>query len=302
MNTELMIIKEFLKYIIQQKKYSDNTSVNYSVDLSQFQSFIQDNFNNNNILECSHHDIRFWMSQMIEKENLSTRTIHRKISTLRSFYKYALRLHYIEQNPMLRIVAPKANKKLPVYVSEKSMNEIVEVSFENESSYKKTLHYTIIETFYNVGIRLSELKNLKTRDIDFNNKTIKVLGKGKKERIIPFIPEFEKVLKAYLFVKNEKFPNNTIENLFLLEKGKPLYEKYIYRVVQKRLASVTTLKKKSPHVLRHTYATHLSNSGAPIADLRDLLGHVSLSATQVYTHTSLEKIREIYKQAHPKAQ
>jgi integrase/recombinase XerC len=297
-----MIIKEFLKYIIQQKKYSANTSVNYSVDLSQFQVFIQENFSNNNILECSHQDIRFWMSQMIEREKLSTRTIHRKISTLRSFYKYALRLHYIEQNPMLRIVAPKANKKLPVYVSEKSMNDIVEVSFENESVYKKILHFTIIETFYNVGIRLSELKNLKTKDIDFNNKTIKVLGKGKKERIIPFIPEFEKALKAYLFVKNEKFPNNTIENLFLLEKGKPLYEKYIYRVVQKRLASVTTLKKKSPHVLRHTYATHLSNSGAPIADLRDLLGHVSLSATQVYTHTSLEKIREIYKQAHPKAQ
>jgi len=295
-----MYIVEFLKYIEQHKKYSPHTCTNYAIDLKQFEQFMIENCAVENILQCSHNDIRFWISQLIEQNKISTRSIHRKVSALRSFYKYALRMHYTKQNPMQRIVAPKSQKKLPVYVSESAMKAIPTVSFENESGYKKALHHTIIETFYNLGLRLSELKNLKTTDFDFSNKQVRVLGKGKKERLIPFIPEFEHIIKQYINVKNEKFSNLNSAFLFVTEKGEPLYEKYIYRVVQNRLSMVSTLSKRSPHVLRHTYATHLSNNGAEITDLRNLLGHASLSATQVYTHTSIEKIKEVYQRAHPR--
>ena len=241
--------------------------------------------------------IRSWLVNMME-QNITTRSVNRKLTTLKSFYRFLLREGVLEENPMRRITPPKTSKRLPVFVEKDKMGLLFDqVGFGD--GYPGLRNKLILEMFYSTGIRLSELMNLKETDIDFHHDTIKVLGKRNKERLIPFSNKFEVLLKSYLEEKRNSF--GEVIDLFLTDTGKRVYPKMIYRIVIQHLGEVTTLSKKSPHVLRHSFATHLLNNGAELNAVKELLGHANLSATQVYTHNTIDKLKRIYKQAHPKA-
>lgn len=289
----------FLKYLQFEKRFSINTVKSYNNDLNQFTEFIENSFNVFKPEDSDEKMIRSWIVSLMEKD-FSSLSVNRKISTLKTFYKFLLREGYIRVNPMDKVVSPKITKKIPLFVEEKQIAILLDdFSFGNDFSGIR--NRTIIEMFYNTGIRLSELIGIKNNDVDLYNNTIKVLGKRQKERIIPIHSSFAKSLKQYVEFKNKEF--NIFENdyFFITDKGKQLYEKFVYRVVNKYLKIVTTIEKKSPHILRHTFATHMLNHGADLNAIKELLGHANLSATQVYTHNTFEKLKTIYKQAHPRA-
>jgi len=289
----------FLKYLQFEKRFSINTVKSYSNDLLQYTEFIENYFHEFKPENSDEKMIRAWIVSLMEKD-LSSLSVNRKISTLKTFYKFLLREGYIKVNPMDKVVSPKISKKIPLFVEEKQIAILLDdFSFGNDFSGIR--NRTIIEMFYNTGIRLSELIGIKNTDVDLYNNTIKVLGKRQKERIIPIHSSFAKSLKQYIEVKNIEF--NKIENdfFFLTDKGNKLYEKFVYRIANKYLSMVTTIEKKSPHILRHTFATHMLNHGANLNAIKELLGHANLSATQVYTHNTFEKLKTIYKQAHPRA-
>ncbi|MGB0887198.1 MAG: tyrosine-type recombinase/integrase [Vicingaceae bacterium] len=290
-------IFSFCDYLLHQKRYSVHTITAYKKDLTQFKSFLLSDFEIDNIKKANSSIIRSWIVHLIEKE-VSPRTINRKISTLKSFYKYLLKNKEIEISPLLKVITPKTSKRLPVFVGETDMQNLFsEVVFEN--NFEGIRDQLILELFYASGIRLTELVNLTINSIDFNNSTIKVIGKRNKERIIPFGENIKKAFNQYTIERNKLFNKPTI--LFLTAKGKKIYPKLVYRIVNHYLSSVTTIHKKSPHVLRHTFATHMLNNGADLNAIKEILGHANLSATQVYTHNSIEKLKNIHKQAHPKA-
>ena len=241
--------------------------------------------------------IRSWLVNLMEQK-INPRSVNRKLTTLKSFYRYLLREGVLEENPMRRITSPKNSKRLPVFVEKDKMEMLFE-QIDFGEGYPGLRDKLILEMFYVTGMRLSELVNLKETDIDFHYDTIKVLGKRNKERLIPFSNKFELLLKSYLDEKRNSFGDTN--DLFLTDKGRLIYSKMIYRTVIKHLGKVTTLGKKSPHVLRHSFATHLLNNGAELNAVKELLGHANLSATQVYTHNTIDKLKRIYKQAHPKA-
>ena len=289
----------FLKYLQFEKRFSINTVKSYTNDLLQYTEFIENYFHEFKPENSDEKMIRAWIVSLMEKD-LSSLSVNRKISTLKTFYKFLLREGYIKVNPMDKVVSPKISKKIPLFVDEKQIGFLLDdFSFGNDFSGIR--NRTIIEMFYNTGIRLSELIGIKNTDVDLYNNTIKVLGKRQKERIIPIHSSFAKSLKQYIEIKNIKF--NKIENdfFFLTDKGNKLYEKFVYRIANKYLSMVTTIEKKSPHILRHTFATHMLNHGANLNAIKELLGHANLSATQVYTHNTFEKLKTIYKQAHPRA-
>ncbi|HAN18687.1 MAG: integrase [Bacteroidetes bacterium GWC2_33_15] len=289
----------FLKYLQFEKRFSINTVKSYNNDLNQFTEFIENSFNVFKPEDSDEKMIRSWIVSLMEKD-FSSLSVNRKISTLKTFYKFLLREGYIQINPMDKVVSPKITKKIPLFVEEKQIAILLDdFSFGND--FSSIRNRTIIEMFYNTGIRLSELIGIKNNDVDLYNNTIKVLGKRQKERIIPIHSSFAKSLKQYIEFKNKEF--NVFENefFFITDKGTQLYEKFVYRVVNKYLKIVTTIEKKSPHILRHTFATHMLNHGANLNAIKELLGHASLSATQVYTHNTFEKLKTIYKQAHPRA-
>ena len=291
-----MVIK-FLKYLKYEKRYSKHTFISYTNDLKQFHSFCKERTNNEIITD--HKIIRSWIIQLME-ENLSHRTINRKISTLKTFYKFLLKEGAIKINPLEKIISPKNNKNLPQFVPEDDMNKLFNSDiFPNDfSGIRDRL---IIELLYSTGIRLSELQNLKITDIDFSRKLITVTGKGNKQRIIPVTDLIINVINQYLDAKNKLSIIYDKKYILITNKGKKIYEQLIYRTVTKYLQLVTTISKKSPHVLRHTFATHLLNQGADLNAIKELLGHSNLSATQVYTHNSYTKLNQIYKLAHPRA-
>jgi len=230
--------------------------------------------------------------------NTSPKTINRKISTLKSFYKFLLKKGIINYNPLLKVVTPKVPKRLPLFVSENDMQNLLD-KIEFENSFEGKRNKLILELFYVSGIRLTELINLKINDIDLENSLVKVLGKRNKERLIPINKTFILNLKSYLNeAKNIRKSNNYV---FLTLKGEKIYQKLVYRIVNYYLSIVTTISKKSPHILRHTFATHMLNNGADLNAIKEILGHSSLAATQVYTHNSLKKLKTIYNQAHPRA-
>lgn len=288
-----MSVENFLTYIAKEKRYSDHTTVSYKRDLTDFHKFCLEEFGFE-IEEVNSKIIRAWFASLIE-QGKSPRTVRRKSSALRSYYKYLIFNRVIKDSPMEGVPLPKLAKKLPQFVEEKSMNSLLD-DFEFEESYTGALERLIIEMFYHTGMRLSELVELKISDINRSELTLKVLGKRNKERIIPYSKELDETLSQFLAYR--KSGGNI---LFLLESGKKVYSKFVYRVVNKYLNNVTTLDKKSPHVLRHTFATHMLNNGAELNAIKELLGHVNLSATEVYTHNSLDKIKSVYKQAHPRA-
>lgn len=243
--------------------------------------------------------IRSWLA-LLKSNKISSRSINRKISVLKSFFKYQLRTGNIESSPMINIISPKINKRLPVFVEQNDMGKLL-----NQTGFPDTWNgqteKLLIEIFYNTGMRLNELVNIKENQVDFGNCSLKVLGKGNKERVIPISAQMTAQVRNYLERKRKELEKFDSTYLLVNNKGRKLYPKYVYLAVKKYLSEVTTIYKKSPHVLRHTFATHLTNSGAELNSVKELLGHSSLAATQVYTHNTIEKLKEVYRKAHPKA-
>lgn len=295
-----MLIEKFIQYIQFEKRFSPNTITAYHKDLAQFCEFLSTDYNIKNIENSDYQMIRSWIVDLVDK-SISNTTINRKLSTLKSFYKYLLKEGIILENPMVKIIAPKLNKKLPEFVGNDNMESLFN-DVEFDEGFIGSRNKLIIEMLYFTGMRLSELINLKDTDIDLHSQQLKVLGKRNKERIIPFSIVLQKSIEEYLKIR-EKDINQTkqIPYFFVTQKGKKVYEKLVYRTVNSYLGKVSTLRKKSPHVLRHTFATHMLNNGADLNAIKELLGHASLAATQVYTHNTIDQLKSIYKQAHPRA-
>lgn len=292
-------INFFLEYIKFQKRYSPNTISAYETDLASVSDFLSITFSENDLNKATSIFIRSWLASLKES-GISSRSINRKISTLKSFYKFQLRQGEIKVSPMSTVISPKAGKRLPVYVEKDSIDQLFNnIKFDN--NFKGLTDKLILFILYNTGIRRSELLNLKLNQVDIDKKVIKVFGKGKKERIIPVSTELINEIQEYL--KSKSSLENEVNSSILLvtAKGKQLTVGYIYNAVKKYLSMVSTIDKKSPHILRHTFATHLMSNGADLNAVKELLGHSSLAATQVYTHNNIEKLKEIHKNAHPKA-
>jgi len=289
-----MLQNKFITYLSSEKRFSEHTIKSYNTDLKQFISFLSSEFQIiDEINEISFQIIRTWIASLLEK-GLSPRSVNRKISTLKTYFKFLIREGKLIENPMMKVVAPKSKKRLPVFIEEDQIASLLnEVQFEE--GFVGQRNRLIIELFYVTGIRLSELINIKISDVDFNNQSIKVLGKRNKERIIP--------LSSTTINSLNNFIENNQKNHFLFTNldGMKLYTKLVYRLVNKYIAKISSVNKKSPHILRHTFATHMLNNGADINAIKELLGHANLSATQVYTHNTIEKLKTVYKQAHPRA-
>ena len=299
---------EYLEYLKVTKNYSPNTIQSYETDLLQYSDYIvrSNGSKKGDDMKISPDslDLIFLKSFVADlsdpfarKKNFSKKTVSRKISVLKSFYKFLYKRKYIKKNYSSSLIFPKTEKKLPSFLSEKELDKLLGEKYFTEISIPDK---AIIELFYSTGIRLSELINLRIDNIDFTKKTIKVLGKGSKERIIPFGAEAEKAMKNYLSIR-EIINVNGLDIFFMSNSGKKLYPMKVNRLIKKNLSMVSDLKKKSPHVLRHTFATHLLDNGADIRAVKEMLGHESLSTTQIYTHITPERLKKAYKQSHPRA-
>jgi integrase/recombinase XerC len=295
----VMAIDRFFQYIQFEKRYSPNTVVSYRNDIEQFFDFLQQEFNISNYKEIDFSQIRSWLASMME-QGITARAVNRKISTLKSYFRFLINEGDISENPMRKIIAPKISKRLPVYVEKDKMTVLLdEIDFGKD--FEGVRNRLIVELFYMTGMRLSELVNLTVSDMNLAKKTIKVLGKRNKERIIPLSNSLVIQIDVYINFRNEI--KNAIDNkyLFITAKGKKVYQKLVYRLINYYLSIITTLEKKSPHILRHTFATHMLNNGADLNAIKELLGHSNLSATQLYTHNTIEKLKKVYQQSHPKA-
>lgn len=294
-----MDITVFLKYLELEKRFSAHTIKAYQSDLFQFFAYLEETYSLTSILEVRHFHIRAWVVELMQNK-ITPRSINRKLSTLKTYFKFLKRRKEIQENPMLKVIAPKVGKRLPVVVKEIELENLFEKINFGEG-YAAVRDEMVMEMLYSTGMRRSELINLTPNDLDFFNNQVKVLGKGNKERLIPFARPLADRLKNYLDIRNDEFGLSLTESLFLTEKGKEMYPKLVYNLVKKYLSQITTVEQRSPHVLRHSFATHLSNNGADLNAIKELLGHSSLAATQVYTHNSIEKLKKVYQQAHPKA-
>ncbi|MDC1451317.1 tyrosine-type recombinase/integrase [Vicingaceae bacterium] len=290
-----MLIKEFLNHLQKNRRYSLHTIKAYESDLAQLQNYLNTQYE----IEASQANsssLRSWVIHLLEK-GTQNKSVNRKISTLKSYYKFLLKEGQISSNPTDKLISPKVASPLPHFVREVEMNSLLD-EFQFEESFKGIRDKMILELLYSSGIRLSELINLQLSDLNLSESQIKVLGKRNKERIIPLHRMLLNSIKIYL-IGREKVVIDS--NLLLMDSGKKMYAKFVYRKVNYYLGQVTTSSKKSPHVLRHTFATHMLNNGAELNTIKEILGHANLSATQVYTHNTIEKLKNIYKQAHPRA-
>lgn len=294
-------ITQFLAYLRQEKRYSEHTIISYAKDLEQFQVFLRLHIGEFTAIEAvTYKNIRAWVAFLMS-ENVAAKSVNRKLSTLRSFFKYLQRQQVISQNPAIEMQGPKVPKRTTHFLTETSTEQLFDVLTFPET-FEGKRDKMILEVFYHTGMRLSELIQLKISDIDYALKTIKVLGKRNKERLIPVTDVLLHDLRTYLEIRAKETILPEAENsVFISSKGKKMYAKMVYNVVNFYLDSVTTIDKKSPHVLRHTFATHLLNRGADINAIKELLGHANLAATQVYTHNTPERLKAIYKKAHPRS-
>lgn len=288
----------FINYLKYEKRYSHLTAIAYKKDLDQFEEFFVKMVGDFNVEGINDKIARMWVVEMMDN-GLSARTVNKKISALKSFYKYLLRLEVVKEDNLVNVIVPKVRKKLPQFVEEKNLNHLLDDGFFGED-FEALRDKLILSLLYGTGIRLAELMHLKDADIYQSEFLLKVLGKRNKERIIPYPRSLNLLIEQYREERTKLF-GSPVKCLLLTVKGKPVYEKLIYRVVSEKLALVTTIDKKSPHVLRHTFATHLLNRGADLNAVKEMLGHSNLSATQIYTHTSMDKIQKVYRQAHPRS-
>ncbi|MBX2955983.1 MAG: tyrosine-type recombinase/integrase [Cyclobacteriaceae bacterium] len=293
------MVESFLKYLQYEKRVSQHTLTAYQNDLGQFLTFLKEVFPDHLPETSDYGIIRSWIIQLVDS-GIKPTSVNRKIASLKTFYKFLMRQEVIKNNPMTKIRVLKTQKRLPSFVKEADMINLLDhVVFDDTlEGWRDKL---ILELFYATGIRLSELITLKESQLDIRSHTIKVLGKRNKERVIPFHKSIVPILKEYQQIRNKEVDMKKHGFVFVTDNGDPCYPMMVYRIVKKYLNDNTTSEKRSPHVLRHTYATHLLNKGAEINAVKDLLGHSSLAATQVYTHNSMEKIKKAYDQAHPKA-
>jgi integrase/recombinase XerC len=296
-------IQPFLDYLKFEKRYSPHTFTSYQADLTDLIDHLEHTFGTVTLEEITHTYIRSWLASLKNK-GFSARSINRKISSLKSFFKYQLKTGVISSSPMTQVVSPKTSKRLPVFVKEEETRQIVEARDASTEDWRSLNKKMLVAIFYVTGMRLSELINLKEKQLDFGNSQIKVLGKGNKERIIPVNKDIMEMIREYQRLKKRDFDRQADDGgelLLITEKGKKMYPKYAWTLVNQALGAAATLDKRSPHVLRHTFATHLMNNGADLNAVKELLGHSSLAATQVYTHNTIEKLKDVYKKAHPKA-
>jgi integrase/recombinase XerC len=291
--------ESFLKYLQIEKRYSLHTVRSYLNDLNQFYSFLSSLGLPEDPVAVTSYDIRAWIVSMLDN-NYSAISVHRKISCLRVFFRYLRKEGIIKNDPLEKVVLPKRKKTLPVFIEEESLTELLD-NFNFGDGLAGIRNRTIIEILYLTGMRRSELIGLKDNDVDLSEGSVKVTGKRNKQRIIPLVKPFIKRLEEYISVRNENIQNQKNGWFFITNRGNKLYDKYVYNTVNSYLAMVTTIEKKSPHVLRHTFATHMLNRGADLNSIKELLGHANLSATQIYTHNTFEKLKKVYKQAHPRA-
>ncbi|WP_303920155.1 tyrosine-type recombinase/integrase [Draconibacterium sediminis] len=289
--------ESFINFLKYEKRYSPHTVKAYEKDLDRFVEFCTKMVGDFVVKDVDLKLLRSWVVDLMEHD-YNPSSVSRMMTAVKSFYNFLLREQVVDVNPAINVPLPKIRKKLPHFVEENNLNHLLDDDlFDN--GFRGRRDKLIISLFYGTGIRLAELINLKDRDFNTTEYLIKVLGKRNKERIIPYPREINQLYNDYVDVRNNEIVNNS-GYLFVTEKGKQIYEKLVYRVVKNNLARVTSLEKKSPHVLRHTYATHLLNNGADLNAVKELLGHANLAATQVYTHTTFEKLQHSYKQAHPR--
>lgn len=292
-------IKDFLKYLYLERRYSKNTIKSYEIDLRQFEEFLKNHFGTDRIFwnVIDKKILRYFLIRL-QEQNISRRSIARKLATLKSFFRYLLKQGEVEKNPASTVKMPRFEKKLPEYLTQEEMNQLLRLA--DVRTFEGLRDLAIIELFYGTGMRLSELINLTVKQVDLKEKLIRVIGKGNKERIIPFGGSAHQILEKYLAVRPQ-FADKSVDNVFVRKTGQKMYPMAIQRIIKKYVSQVSQIHKKSPHILRHTYATHLLNAGADIRVVKDLLGHENLSTTQVYTHLSIEHLKNIYNQAHPGA-
>ena len=292
-----MHISEFQNYLESEKRFSNHTVLAYANDLNQFFTFLETDYNVKSIQEISHRMIRSWLVHLLEN-GVSNNSVNRKLSTLKTYYRFILLSGMSDVDPTVKVIAPKTKKRLPEFVDQVSMDKLMSRDMFSDD-FEGVRDHVIMEFLYQTGVRVSEMLALKVSDVRDNDSFVKVIGKRNKERFVPITKELNKLLVRYLDIRSKEQPES--ESLFITSRGKSAYPKLIYAVVNKYLGIISTIKKKSPHVLRHTFATHMLNNGADLNTIKELLGHANLSATQVYTHNSFEKLKTIYNQAHPRA-
>lgn len=289
----------FLQYLAYERRFSTHTVQAYQTDLEQFASFLDETYGIRNDEQVGHPHIRSWVVHLLQAGR-TPRTINRKLSCLQSYFRFLQKRGHLDRNPMLKVLAPKTGKRLPVYVREDAMDRLLRPEWfaDDFSGLRDRL---ALELLYGAGLRRAELIGLRAGDLDLRAMRLRVLGKGNKERLLPLLPALRPLVEAYLAARDGEFGEGGVPELLLTGKGRPLYPKFVYNLVRKYLGQVTSLEKRSPHVLRHSFATHLAEHGADLNAIKELLGHASLAATQVYTHNSVERLKAVYERAHPKA-
>ena len=288
----------FEKYLRYERRYSDHTVRSYTNDLEQFSVYLTAQLGMTDEIGLKHFHVRSWIVHLMQ-DNYTAKTVNRKISTLKSYFKYLKKSGHIKSNPTAKVIAPKIAKRLPVVVREERIEDLLDREID-QNDFESVRNQLVIDLLYTTGIRRSELINLKESDINYYLRHIKVLGKGNKERIIPISHKLIESIKLYFELKESEQLN---ESKFLIttSKGKKSYPKLIYNIVHAQLSTVSTVKKRSPHILRHSFATHLANQGAELNAIKEIMGHANLSATEIYMHNSIDRLRSVYQNAHPKS-
>lgn len=292
-----MLISYFINYLTSEKKYSIHTIKAYQDDLKSFQFFCNSTYNSEELLEVNYSQIRSWIVELVN-QNMTNRTINRKISSLKTFYKFLVKTKQIKESPLLSHKALKVSKKIQVPFSQIEIEKVI-ANLAIGKSFESIRNRLIVELLYSTGMRRAELIDLKVQSINIENSTVKVLGKRNKERYIPLLNSVQQTLKMYIIEKNKIVIDN--EYLFITKKGNKIYPNLVYRIINDYFSNVSSKVKKSPHVIRHSFATHLLNEGADLNSVKELLGHSSLASTQIYTHSSLSELKKVYNQAHPRS-